>query len=432
MKRGPYEKVSAVIPAFNESAYIAKVIRAARQVRYVNEILVVDDGSEDGTGKIARVEGARVVRHKKNLGKGAAIKTGIKKARGEVVLFLDADLGNITPRKISSLIKPVLVGEADFVKSGFTLKRGRVTELTVKPLMRLLFPNVLFSQPISGQFCARRDFLRKLRLVSDWGVDIAILLDAVKANLRIKEVDLGALIHKKRPLEEKVLMAEEVARIIMEKAGVLQRKGLVAFDLDGTLLASHSLDAFAREWGFEEELGEWRKMLHEGTLLDTELALLVAKKFKGKTEEDVASVCARIPLARNARKAVQELKARGFKIALITCALSPIAEYFREKLGADYVRAPLLRQKEGRFTGHVDIRMNRKCCSTALCKAKALRALARKEGLRIEECVAVGNSDSDVCMVRTPAFGVAINASESLKKVADVGITDLGELPGVI
>ena len=144
-------RVSIVMPAFNESNRITRVVREALKSRYSPEVLVVDDGSTDGTAEAARAAGAKVYRHNCNRGKGAAVRSGVKHSKGEVLLFLDADLENITAAKIDSLVKPVVSDEADFVKAGFRLARGRVTEIAVKPLLRLLNRDLGLSQPISGQ-----------------------------------------------------------------------------------------------------------------------------------------------------------------------------------------------------------------------------------------------------------------------------------------
>ena len=108
-------KVLVCIPAFNESNSIAGIVRAAR--KYATEVLVCDDGSEDGTGPIAEEAGADVIKHTKNKGYGAVMKTLFEAARNrdpDVMVTLDSD-GQHDPDKIPDVIKPILEGDFDLV-----------------------------------------------------------------------------------------------------------------------------------------------------------------------------------------------------------------------------------------------------------------------------------------------------------------------------
>ena len=104
--------VSIVIPAFNESASIAEVVGVLRAAGPWREIIVVDDGSSDGTGERAATAGATVVRHPYNKGNGAAVKSGIRRAVGEFVLIVDAD-GQHPPEDALRLVSRL--GEYDLV-----------------------------------------------------------------------------------------------------------------------------------------------------------------------------------------------------------------------------------------------------------------------------------------------------------------------------
>ena len=106
--------ILAVIPAYNEATRIGDVVREAQA--YVDDIIVVDDGSDDGTGDVAAKAGARVVRHVQNCGPGAATMTGIEAARAlhaSIVVTLDAD-GQHDPKEIPLLLEPAK-GGADIV-----------------------------------------------------------------------------------------------------------------------------------------------------------------------------------------------------------------------------------------------------------------------------------------------------------------------------
>lgn len=101
--------VSVVIPAYNEAHGIAGVIERIRTYIPTAEIIVVDDCSQDDTAAVARAAGARVIRHPVNRGNGAAVKTGIRRAHGEVVLLMDAD-GQMDPRYIPDLLSGIAAG----------------------------------------------------------------------------------------------------------------------------------------------------------------------------------------------------------------------------------------------------------------------------------------------------------------------------------
>ena len=105
--------VAAVIPAFNEESRIASVV--ADTSSYVDEVIVVDDGSSDGTGSVAARAGAEVITISGNQGYIAAIKAGFRKATADVVVTLDAD-GEFSPIYIPALVGPVLAGEAEMVQ----------------------------------------------------------------------------------------------------------------------------------------------------------------------------------------------------------------------------------------------------------------------------------------------------------------------------
>ena len=144
--------VSIIIPAFNEDKTVGNVIKAVKSLNYIYEIIVVDDGSQDNTAQVAEKAGAKVIQHLKNRGKGSAIKTGFINSKGDIVVFLDADIQNLTSKKVDNIIKPIINGEADLTKTKFKREAGRVTELTAKPLLKFFFPEIKFDQPLSGQF----------------------------------------------------------------------------------------------------------------------------------------------------------------------------------------------------------------------------------------------------------------------------------------
>lgn len=105
--------VTCLIPAWNEAARISAVLACVTRHPLIDQVLVVDDGSTDGTGAIATAAGAEVITQSPNAGKSAAVARGLASARGDLVLMLDADLIGITPEDVTALLMPVLSGRAE-------------------------------------------------------------------------------------------------------------------------------------------------------------------------------------------------------------------------------------------------------------------------------------------------------------------------------
>ncbi|WP_048191923.1 glycosyltransferase [Methanobacterium sp. SMA-27] len=210
--------VSVIIPAYNEEKTVGHVVKVVKSLNYITEVIVVDDGSTDQTAIMAIDAGAIIINHIKNRGKGAAIKTGFKNSKGDIVVFLDADIKNLTKSQVDNIIKPIMNGEADITKTKFKREAGRVTELTAKPLLNFFFPEIKFDQPLSGQFAAKRSFLNKIKLEDDYGVDVGIVLDADVMGMRVKEVDIGKVDHVLSTLTDLNIVATEVVRTIVDRA----------------------------------------------------------------------------------------------------------------------------------------------------------------------------------------------------------------------
>ncbi|MCM8771640.1 MAG: glycosyltransferase family 2 protein [Candidatus Omnitrophica bacterium] len=109
--------MSVVIPAYNEEYRILNVLNVVKKSNFVDEIIVVNDGSNDRTSEIALKAGAKVINLDRNYGKGKAMKIGVENSRGNIILFLDADLQGLTCKHIEDLLLPVIEGKVDMTIS---------------------------------------------------------------------------------------------------------------------------------------------------------------------------------------------------------------------------------------------------------------------------------------------------------------------------
>ena len=222
-----YQKVSVIIPAYNEEETVAKVVDVVKKVSVVDEIIVVNDGSSDNTEQEALKAGAIVINHETNKGKGQALYTGYQHAECDIIAFIDADIYNLTSAKVEAMIRPILEGKTDITKTKFSRASGRVTELTAKPLLNFFFPEISFEQPLSGQFAAKKEVLKRINFESDYGVDVGIVIDADVLGISIMEVDIGAIEHDMSPLSDLNLMANEVVRTIIGRANKYGRVTMI-------------------------------------------------------------------------------------------------------------------------------------------------------------------------------------------------------------
>ncbi|MGW3346704.1 glycosyltransferase [Nonomuraea rubra] len=191
---------AVIIPAVNEADRIAATVEAATALPGVDLVVVVDDGSTDQTGRVARAAGARVVRHSRNRGKAAAMETGAEAVRlldeddaPRHLLFLDADLG-ATAQAAAPLITPVREGEADMTIAVFTTRvklggHGLVVRLSREGIRRATGFDP--AQPLNGQRCLTRAAFEAARpLAHGFGVETALTIDLLRKRYRVVEVEV--------------------------------------------------------------------------------------------------------------------------------------------------------------------------------------------------------------------------------------------------
>ncbi|MBP8717766.1 MAG: glycosyltransferase family 2 protein [Atribacterota bacterium] len=189
-------KISVIIPAYNEQATIAEVIKTVKKVPEIISIMVVSDGSTDRTVEIAHSLDVQVYEIGKNIGKGGAIKRGFDKTNSEILLFLDADLIGLKTEHIYSLVDPIIDDSADMTIGLFS--KGRL----LTDLPQFITPY------LSGQRAMKREIIETIPDLDllKYGLEMAITKNVKKYNYRVAKVKLYNL--TQRIKEEKYGIVE--------------------------------------------------------------------------------------------------------------------------------------------------------------------------------------------------------------------------------
>ena len=197
--------LSIIVPVYNEAGTVSDLLAQVRAVELgeglEREIIVVDDCSTDGTAEALRQEASqpdtRVIRHPRNRGKGAAVRTGLAAARGDILLIQDADL-EYDPRDYPALLQPILEGRTKVVYGSRFLGAHKAMYFwhTVGNKMITLVGNMLYDTTLTDlETCYKvftTDAIKPLRLRSErWGIDPELTAKVLKRGHRIYEVPIA-------------------------------------------------------------------------------------------------------------------------------------------------------------------------------------------------------------------------------------------------
>lgn len=446
---------TVVIPALNEAKRIAEVVAYALADPATAEVIVVDDSSIDSTADLARRAGAKVMTSSM-LGKGASMHDGIAPAQCNLLVYLDGDLAGLRNGIITDLCRPLLRGEADFVKARFGRGGGRVTELTAKPMLKIFFPEVAhFSQPLGGIIAARKSLLQALTFEDGYGVDVGLLLDAHLAGAKLAEVDIGSLEHDSQPLHDLTLMANEVGRVIFARAkaaGRLHveqvaamyesqrqaaagidyvltrrkaRQRLLLLDMDGTVTQSRYAVELARATGHESALMQLLDGHDDDAATRSEN---IAKLFQYVHKKKFEQVARGLTLRPGVIEFVNQMRRHGFMVGLVSDSYFVAADIVRRKIFADFAMAHTISFDNDVCTGK--IRINEAFCDSqaktpAICKSNVLRRfLSDSNPPVINLTWVVGDNINDLGLMRLADRAFAIDPKSPVL-TTEPGITQI-------
>lgn len=174
--------ISAIIPALNEEKTVGDLVRDA--LNYVDEVVVVDDGSTDSTSDVAADAGAEIIKHKYNMGVAKAIVNGFEKGKGEILITLDAD-GQHDPADIPNLIEPILNDQADLVLG----RRPSISHFSERFITTLTKLKVDCSDASTGFRAIRRRIAEQMKIHGSCPCG-TFILEANRLGARIAEVPI--------------------------------------------------------------------------------------------------------------------------------------------------------------------------------------------------------------------------------------------------
>lgn len=215
--------------------------------------------------------------------------------------------------------------------------------------------------------------------------------------------------------------------IAFQKDDIYRRnRRLVVFDMDSTLIEAEVIDELAKEAGVGDQVAEITEAAMRGEIDFTESFRRRMALLKGLDESVLEGIAQRLPLTEGVEELVANLKALGFKTAILSGGFNYFGRFLQQKMGFDYVYANELEIEDGKVTGNV--------VGTVVDgkrKAELLREIAEREGIRLEQTIAVGDGANDLPMLSIAGLGIAFRAKPLVRQSAKQAISTLG-LDGIL
>ena len=292
--------------------------------------------------------------------------------------------------------------------------------------------------------------LRNLRFETDYGVDVALLLDVAMSGAAVAQVDIGHIEHDNQSLDDLGDMAKQVVRVILDRASkygrldlqqvaqieeiercsqaelnimfktVGQAERLALFDMDGTLLKGRFVVNLAQR---TNKVGELTELLDRNDIPADDRTRRIAALFGGIPKEVFEEVARSSPLMPGAAELVIGLRKFGYRVGVVSDSYFVATDTVRRRVFADFSIAHLKKFRHGVATGGVTLSPAMQhptgCKQHRLCKMNVLLHVCEQLGLGAENVLAVGDGDPDVCMLAAAGVSVAFQPkSDAVQKAA--------------
>jgi phosphoserine phosphatase len=205
-----------------------------------------------------------------------------------------------------------------------------------------------------------------------------------------------------------------------------RNRRMVAFDMDSTLIQIEVINELAAAAGVGDEVAAITREAMNGKIEFKEALRRRLRPLKGLPTSVLDDIIDRLPITDGAERLIRTLKTLGYKTAILSGGFTYVGDYLQQRFGIDHVHANVLASKDGVLTGEVDGPI-----VDGQRKAELLRELADKEGIRLEQVIAVGDGANDLPMLEAAGLGIAFHAKPTVKASAEQALSTLG-LDGIL